>query len=115
LLAYPIRDNGGLLVRLLWRIGSGFALMPVLLLFLAAYARISAYGLTEQRYLIVLIGVWAFVLAFLRIWRPERFDLRLVPGVLAISPDRGASALTAQRRKQWAQRRGADRQSERHL
>jgi hypothetical protein len=32
--------------------------MPVLLLFLAAYARISAYGLTEQRYLIVLIGVW---------------------------------------------------------
>jgi hypothetical protein len=91
------------------------ALMPVLLLFLAAYARISAYGLTEQRYLIVLIGVWAFVLAFLRIWRPERFDLRLVPGVLAISPDRGASALTAQRRKQWAQRRGADRQSERHL
>jgi hypothetical protein len=67
-----------------WRSWVWLALMPVLLLFLAAYARISAYGLTEQRYLIVLIGVWAFVLAFLRIWRPERFDLRLIPGVLAI-------------------------------
>jgi Domain of unknown function (DUF4153) len=58
--------------------------MPVLLLFLAAYTRVSAYGLTEQRYLIVLIGVWALILAVLRILRPEQFDLRLVPAVLAI-------------------------------
>ncbi|MGC1180867.1 MAG: DUF4153 domain-containing protein [Methyloceanibacter sp.] len=46
--------------------------------------RIAAYGLTEQRYLIVLIGVWALILAVLRIWRARSFDLRLVPGVLAI-------------------------------
>jgi hypothetical protein len=46
--------------------------------------RIAAYGLTEQRYLIVLIGVWARILAVLRIWRARSFDLRLVPGVLAI-------------------------------
>ena len=60
-------------------------MMPVLLLFLAAYTRIAAYGLTEQRYLIVLIGVWALILAILRISRPDRFDLRVIPGTLAIS------------------------------
>lgn len=84
LLAYPSRDSGGGLVRLFWRSWVWLALMPVLLLFLAAYTRISAYGLTEQRYLIALIGVWALILACLRIWRPQNFDLRLAPSLLAI-------------------------------
>ena len=84
LLAYPSRDSGGALVRLFWRYWVWLALMPVLLLFLAAYTRIEAYGLTEQRYLIVLIGVWALILAVLRIWRPGNFDLRLAPAVLVV-------------------------------
>lgn len=84
MLAYPSRDSGGALVRLFWRYWIWLALMPVVMLFLAAYTRIEAYGLTEQRYLIVLIGVWAFILAVLRIWRPRNFDLRLAPAVLAI-------------------------------
>ena len=84
MLAYPSRDSGGALVRLFWRYWVWLALMPVLLLFLAAYTRIAAYGLTEQRYLIVLIGVWALILAVLRIWRPLNFDLRLAPAVLAV-------------------------------
>ena len=83
LLAYPIRESGGLLVRLFWRYWVWLALMPVLLLFLAAYTRIAAYGLTEPRYIVVLIGNWALLLAILRIWRPDRFDLRLIPGTLA--------------------------------
>ncbi len=84
MLAYPTRDTGGLLVRLFWRYWVWLALMPVLLLFLAIYTRITAYGLTEARYIIVLIGVWALILAGLRIWRPDSFDLRLAPGVLAL-------------------------------
>ena len=83
LLAYPIRESGGLLVRLFWRYWVWLALMPVLLLFLAAYTRIAAYGLTEPRYMVMLIGNWALLLAILRIWRPDRFDLRLIPGTLA--------------------------------
>ena len=83
LLAYPIRESGGLLVRLFWRYWVWLALMPVLLLFLAAYTCIAAYGLTEPRYIVVLIGNWALLLAILRIWRPDRFDLRLIPGTLA--------------------------------
>jgi len=34
--------------------------------------------------LIALIGVWALILACLRIWRPQNFDLRLAPSLLAI-------------------------------
>jgi Domain of unknown function (DUF4153) len=49
LLAYPIRDSGDVLVRLFWRYRVWLALMPVLLLFLAADTRIKAYGLTEER------------------------------------------------------------------
>jgi zinc transporter ZupT len=75
LLAYPIRDSGGALVRLFWRSWVWLVLMPVLLLYLAAYTRIRAYGLTEERCVIVLIGVWALILAGLRIWRPENFSI----------------------------------------
>jgi hypothetical protein len=84
LLAFPSRESGGVLVRLFWRYWVWLAAMPVLLLFLAVFTRIKAYGLTEQRYLIVLIGVWALILAGLRIWRAGSLDLRLVPGVLAV-------------------------------
>ena len=81
MLTYPIRASGGALVRLFWRSWVWLALMPVLVLFLAAYTRIKAYDLTEERYLIVLIGIWAFILAGLRIWRPVNFDPRLAPAV----------------------------------
>ena len=84
LLGYPVRETGGPLVRLFWRYWVWLAAMPVVLLFLAVYRRISDYGVTEERYLMVLIGVWALVLAALRVTRGGNFDLRLVPGVLAL-------------------------------
>jgi hypothetical protein len=84
LLGYPIRETGGTLVRLFWRSWVWLAAMPVVLLFLSVYRRISDYGVTEERYLMVLIGVWALVLAALRVTRGGYFDLRLVPGVLAL-------------------------------
>jgi hypothetical protein len=85
LLAYPIRDSGGALVRLFWRNWVWLSVLPVLLLFLAVYTRIAAYGLTEPRYAVVLIGVWALILAVWRmVKRGENFDLRVIPGLLAI-------------------------------
>ena len=84
LLTYPIHD-GGVLVRMFWRYWVWLTVLPVLLLFIAVYTRIAAYGLTEPRYAVVLIGVWALILA---IWcmvrRSENFDLRVIPGLLAI-------------------------------
>ena len=85
LLAYPIRDSGGALVRLFWKNWVWLSILPVLLLFLAVYTRIAAYGLTEPRYAVVLIGVWGLILAVWRmVRRGENFDLRVIPGLLAI-------------------------------
>jgi hypothetical protein len=58
--------------------------LPVGLLFIAVSRRIVDYGLTEERYMIVLAGVWALILAGIRIARGPDFDLRLLPGVLAL-------------------------------
>ena len=40
-----------------WRYWVWHTVLPVLLLFIAVYTRIAAYGLTEPRYAVVLIGV----------------------------------------------------------
>ncbi|MGE5261622.1 MAG: DUF4153 domain-containing protein [Actinomycetota bacterium] len=83
LIGYPSRETGGPLVRLFWRYWVELTALPVLLLFIAVGRRIADYGVTEQRYLMVLIGVWALILAIMRAVRGVNFDLRLVPGVLA--------------------------------
>jgi hypothetical protein len=84
LVGYPSREKGGPLVRLFWHYWVWLAALPVILLFIAVGRRISDYGLTEGRYWMVLIGVWALILAAIRILRGGDFDLRLVPGVLAL-------------------------------
>lgn len=84
LLAYPTRDTSGPLVRLFWRYWVWLAALPVLLLFIAGVRRIADYGVTEPRYLIMLVGVWAVILAGARVLSGEKFDLRIVPGALAL-------------------------------
>lgn len=84
LLGYPTRETGGALVRLFWRYWVWLTALPVVLLFIAVSRRIADYGLTEERYLMVLIGVWALILAAIRVARGGDFDLRLLPGVLAL-------------------------------
>jgi hypothetical protein len=84
LVGYPIRDSGGTLVRLFWCYWVWLTALPVILLFLAVYRRIADYGVTEDRYLMVLIGVWALALALIRVTRGADFDLRMVPGVWAL-------------------------------
>jgi hypothetical protein len=84
LLAYPVRAHGGPLVAALWRHWFWLTLVPAALLFLAAYQRIAQYGLTDDRYLVVLFGVWLVSLsAIYLIFRTDR-DLRTAPLVLAL-------------------------------
>jgi hypothetical protein len=84
LLGFPSRDEGGPLLRFFWRHWVLLVALPVVLLFIAVSRRIADYGLTEERYMIVLVGVWALILAGIRIARGPDFDLRLLPGVLAL-------------------------------
>jgi Domain of unknown function (DUF4153) len=83
LIGYPNCETGGVLVRFFWRYWVELTALPVILLFIAVGRRIADYGVTEQRYLMVLIGVWALILAIMRAPRGVNFDLRLVPAVLA--------------------------------
>jgi Domain of unknown function (DUF4153) len=84
LVGYPTRDVSGPHVRFFWRYWVWLAALPVVLLFIAVWRRIRDYGLTEDRYVMVLIGVWALILCGLRIIKGKTLDLRLVPGVLAL-------------------------------
>src|SRR5262245_15574771 len=84
LLGFPSRDKGGPLLRFFWRDWVLLVALPVVLLFIAVSRRIADYGLTEERYMVVLVGVWALILAGIRIAKGPDFDLRLLPGVLAL-------------------------------
>ena len=84
LFAWPARAAAGPLVATFWRHWYWLIVGPVALLFLAAYKRIGQYGLTDERYMVVLAGVW---LAFLAIWfllRGGVRDLRVLPASLAL-------------------------------
>jgi hypothetical protein len=83
LIGYRSRETGGPLVRFFWRYWVELTALPVILLFIAVGRRIADDGVTEQRYLMVLIGIWALVLAVMRAVGGVNFDLRLVPAVLA--------------------------------
>jgi hypothetical protein len=81
---YPLRDRGTRLLRFFF--ASFYALLPVPLLLLAMgiYTRLSAYGVTEQRYAIVLCLVWLSGLTLLKTVFAARFHLKHVPLMLCV-------------------------------
>ena len=84
LFAWPTRKSGGALVRFFWRYWFFLLTGPAVLLFLAAYVRIDQYGVTYERYLLILFGAWLGVMAILfGLWRHGR-DIRLLPASLAL-------------------------------
>lgn len=84
LLIYPTRGAGGRHVRFFWRFWPYLLIVPVALLFLAVGARVRQYGVTEERYLVALAGVWLALLALIYgLQRSDMRDLRLIPALLA--------------------------------
>lgn len=57
-------------------------LIPLALFAYAIYVRVAAYGLTLDRLLVILGGIWAALLALLFLIR--RTDIRLIPGLGAV-------------------------------
>jgi hypothetical protein len=84
LFAWPSRKAGGPLVSLFWRHWFWLTLGPVALLFLAASKRISQYGVTEQRYLVVLAGIWLCAMALWFLVRRSARDIRIIPLSLCV-------------------------------
>ncbi len=84
LLIYPTREAGGRHVRFFWRIWPYLLIVPVALLFLAVGARVRQYGVTEERYLVALAGVWLGLLTLIYGLQPGKtHDLRFIPALLA--------------------------------
>ncbi len=63
-------------MRTLIRIWRFILPVPVGLLFLAAYQRIAAYGITPERYLLVLFGLVTLIVVVLQLWSRFRGDIR---------------------------------------
>lgn len=76
---YPMRERGTRLLRFFFRAFYALLPVPLLLLAIGIYTRIDAYGVTEQRYAIVLCLAWLSALVVLRTAFAARFHLKHVP------------------------------------
>lgn len=69
------------LVRMFRRVWFWMTLVPLALFAIATFVRVDAYGLTQDRMLLVAGGLWATFLTFAFLLR--RGDIRLIPAVAA--------------------------------
>lgn len=84
LIAWPWRDTGTVLLRYFMRYWFWFTIVPVILLAVAIWERIATYGVTPDRYGIVVIALWlALVTLYLAI-RRNRADMRVLLGSFAV-------------------------------
>ncbi|HKQ94991.1 MAG TPA: DUF4153 domain-containing protein [Aestuariivirgaceae bacterium] len=78
LIAYPWRDTGTRLLRWYLRSWFWFTIVPVVLLTVAVWRRVSDYGLTPERYGLIIIAVWLAAMAAYLAWKRGRADLRVI-------------------------------------
>lgn len=83
LLVYPIRSHGTRLLVLFDKYYYYALIVPVVLLAMAIGVRINDYGVTEQRYAVVLLGVWFSIITLLAIFKKDQFHIKYVPIILA--------------------------------
>lgn len=80
LVLFPRFMNDQLLVRLFKSAWFWLTLLPLMLYALAVFVRVSSYGLTEERYLLIAGGTWALLLAI--VFLSRRFaDIRIIPAL----------------------------------
>lgn len=81
LAAHPLREDGSPQLKLFYRIFFPALLVPVLFHFYAIWERVSAYGVTEQRYMLLLSAIWFAFLGIGNIF--WRMPIKTIPMVLA--------------------------------
>jgi hypothetical protein len=82
LIAYPLRETGAWHVRKFHRWFYPALLVPAGLLALAIWVRVEAYGITEDRYLVMAFAAWLLLLAPFMTLKPKT-GLKAVPLSLA--------------------------------
>lgn len=83
LAVFPMRHTGTILLQQFYKYFPYLLLIPLALLTLGIYTRISQYGVTEERYAIALALVWLSGLTAWQIARPRAQHLKQVPMALA--------------------------------
>ena len=84
LIAWPWREEGTRLLR--WFIHGWFwlTIVPAILLAIAIWRRISDYGVTPDRYGILLVAIWVAALTAYLAFRRNRADMRAILGGIAV-------------------------------
>jgi len=83
LLVYPIRQSGTRLLVLFDKYYYYALIVPIILLSIAIGVRIHAYGMTEDRYTVVLLGTWFAIVILATFIKKDRFHIKHVPMILA--------------------------------
>jgi hypothetical protein len=81
---YPVHDRGALLLNWFYRNFYKMMIVPLGLLTLAIVVRISDYGLTEARYLVVICTIWFATLIGYFLIKGTNFQIKNVTIVLAL-------------------------------
>ncbi len=81
---YPVKDNNKPLIGWFYRNFYRVMIVPLILLFIAIGARIQQYGITENRYLVVICALWFSWLIINNLARRKNFQLSSVTLSLSI-------------------------------
>ena len=84
LIAWPWREEGTRLLRWFMRGWFWLTIVPAILLVIAIWRRISDYGVTPDRYGILLVAIWVAALTAYLAYRRNRADMRAILGGIAI-------------------------------
>jgi hypothetical protein len=84
LISYPWRSQGTALLRLFRSIWFPVTLVPVVLLVVGTLRRISDYGITPERYALMVIAVWLIGLLAYFIFRGWAIDIKHIVGSFAV-------------------------------
>jgi hypothetical protein len=84
LIAWPWRDTGSRLLR--WFVHGWFwlTIVPAILLAIAVWERINAYGVTPERYGLAIVAIWLAIVTLYLAVRRNRADMRVMLGSFAV-------------------------------
>ena len=85
LVIYPMRDRGTSLMLWFTEYFFYILIIPVLMLLFVLYIRISNYGLTENRYILLILAVWMLLLTASHIayrLKKQAVEIKIIPMVL---------------------------------
>jgi len=84
LIAWPWRDAGSRLLR--WFVHGWFwlTIIPAILLIIAVWERVNAYGVTPERYGLAIVALWLAIVTLYLAIRRNRADMRMLLGSFAV-------------------------------